>query len=111
MYSIIEGMSAALEIDRNDIDGTIHINKDLNRSIILFDTVPGGAGHVKRMLDEKLFIMALKQALSIVSNCNCGGDNKDTSCYSCLRNYYNQYCHDDLRRDYAIEALNSILIE
>lgn len=111
MYSIIEGMSAALEIDRNDIDGTIHINKDLNRSIILFDTVPGGAGHVKRMLDEKLFMMALKQALSIVSNCNCGGENKDTSCYSCLRNYYNQYCHDDLRRDYAIEALNSILIE
>jgi len=111
MYSIIEGMSASLEIDRNDIDCTLHINKDFTRSMILFDTVPGGAGHVKRMLNEEQFTMALKEARSIVSNCTCGADKKDTSCYSCLRNYYNQYCHDDLRRDFAIDALNKILVD
>ena len=109
MYSIIEGMSASLEIDRNDIDGTLHINQELNRSIILFDTVPGGAGHVKRMLNEEQFIMALQEARSIVGSCNCGAEKRDTSCYSCLRNYYNQYCHEDLRRDYAIDALDQIL--
>ena len=109
MYSIIEGMSASLEIDRNDIDGTLHINKDLNRSMILFDTVPGGAGHVKRMLNEDQFMAALREARSIVSSCTCGAEKRDTSCYSCLRNYYNQYCHDDLRRDYAIDALDQIL--
>lgn len=109
MYSIIEGMSASLEIDRNDIDGTLHINQELNRSMILFDTVPGGAGHVKRMLNEDQFIKALQEARSIVSSCTCGAEKRDTSCYSCLRNYYNQYCHDDLRRDYAIDALDLIL--
>ncbi|KAF1084349.1 ATP-dependent RNA helicase RhlE [Sporotomaculum syntrophicum] len=109
LYSIIEGMSASLEINRDDIDGTLHINKDLTRSMILFDTVPGGAGHVKRMLDEEQFVEVLKEARSIVSSCTCGAEKKDTSCYSCLRNYHNQYCHDYLRRVYAIDALNKIL--
>lgn len=109
MYSLIEGMSAALEIDRTDIDGTLYLNHQMNRSVILFDTVPGGAGHVKRMLHQENFIMALQEALKIVSGCTCGADKMDTSCYSCLRNYYNQYCHDDLRRDLAIEALNYLI--
>ena len=99
-------MSSALEIDRNDIDGTLHINQDLNRSMILFDTVPGGAGHVKRMLQPDLFQAACQEAKRIVERCDCGGDKRDTSCYSCLRNYYNQYCHDDLQRSFVMEALS-----
>ena len=32
----------------------------------------------------------------------------DSSCYSCLRNYYNQKYHDDLKRSYVIEFLNRV---
>lgn len=109
MYAIIEGMSSVLEIDRSDIDGTLHVRSLYTKSIILFDTVPGGAGHVKRLLDEKQFIETLNNALKKVSDCSCGGKNQDTSCYNCLRNYYNQYCHDKLKRKYAIEGLETIL--
>jgi len=109
MYSIIEGMSIALEIDRSDIDGTIYVKDSTSKSIVLFDTVPGGAGHVKRLMDIELFTTTLEKALEIVEGCTCGGDKKDTSCYSCLRNYYNQYCHESMRRSYAIDALRLLL--
>ena len=109
MYSIIEGASLALEIDRSDIDGTLYIRNQANKSLILFDTVPGGAGHVKRLLNETDLINSINKALEIVSSCDCGGDIKDTSCYSCLRNYYNQYCHEKMKRKYAIEGLKLLL--
>jgi len=108
MYAIIEGVSLALEIDRSDIDGTLHVNSGDNKSLILFDTVPGGAGHVKRLMDEVQFKTALRKALDIVENCDCGGENKDTSCYSCLRNYHNQYCHEKMQRRFAIDGLRMI---
>lgn len=109
MYSILEGMSSALEIDRNDIDGTLYVEDAFTKSIVLFDTVPGGAGHVKRLLDEEQFIKTLAYAYDKVSSCTCGGDKQDTSCYNCLRNYYNQYCHENLKRGYAIKALETLL--
>ena len=109
MYAIIEGVSLALEIDRSDIDGTLYVKSGGNKSLILFDTVPGGAGHVKRLLDEVQFKVALRKALDIVENCDCGGENKDTSCYSCLRNYHNQYCHEKMQRRFAIDGLRKIL--
>ena len=109
MYSIIEGMSSALEIDRSDIDGTLYVKNTHTKSIVLFDTVPGGAGHVKRLLDEEQFKKTLFYAFKKVSSCPCGGEKQDTSCYNCLRNYYNQYCHINLERIYAIEGLQTIL--
>ncbi|MDD2493615.1 MAG: DEAD/DEAH box helicase [Tissierellia bacterium] len=109
MYSIIEGMSIALEIDRSDIDGTLYVKNNLSKSLILFDTVPGGAGHVKRLMDKECFKLSLEKALEVVSECSCGGEKQDTSCYNCLRNYYNQYCHDKMKRCYAIDGLHLLL--
>ncbi|NMB01683.1 MAG: DEAD/DEAH box helicase [Firmicutes bacterium] len=109
MYSIIEGLSYELEIDRNDIDGTIYVNLMGGRSIVLFDTVPGGAGHVKRILDDGCLESVLQCAMRLLERCRCGGGQGDTSCYGCLRNYRNQYIHDYLRRDYGLDALKRIL--
>lgn len=109
MYSVVEGLSAALEIDRQDIDATLYVNRMGRRSIILFDTVPGGAGHVKRILEDDNCVLVLKTALHIVENCHCGGTAQDTSCYGCLRNYQNQFIHYKLQRRYAIDALRRTL--
>jgi hypothetical protein len=43
-----------------------------------------------------------------VARCECG---EDTSCYQCLRNYYNQFCHDDLRRGPARDFLARTLTD
>ncbi|NLJ75494.1 MAG: DEAD/DEAH box helicase [Firmicutes bacterium] len=109
MYGIIEGLSDALEIDRQDIDGTLYVNRSGRRTIVLFDTVPGGAGHVKRILEGDNCLTVLKSALRLLESCDCGGEAQDTSCYGCLRNYRNQFIHDKLRRDYAIDALQRVL--
>lgn len=34
---------------------------------------------------------------------------QDSSCYSCLRNYYNQKHHDELKRKYVIDFIGNVL--
>jgi ATP-dependent helicase YprA (DUF1998 family) len=72
--------------------------------LVIFDTVPGGAGHARR-LGAHLRPLA-EAALDRVSRCECGDD---TSCYSCLRSYGNQLWHDQLSRGTAAAVLRSIL--
>ena len=50
----------------------------------------------------------LRTALEVISGCTCGGSELDTSCYSCLRNYYNQKHHEQLQRKYVIEFLKAL---
>jgi hypothetical protein len=47
-----------------------------------------------------------KSTLDKLLNCSCG---PETSCYGCLRNYQNQYCHHILKRGLIAEFLNEYL--
>jgi len=47
--------------------------------------------------------------MSIMNRCSCGGDEKDSSCYACLRSYKNQKYHSILKRKYVIDFLSEIL--
>lgn len=116
VYALLEGVSQYLGIERNDISGTLHYNKLDNgvweTNFILFDTVPGGAGHVRRIgeADETQLKNMLSKSLDIVKQCHCGEDsNGDSACYSCLCNYYNQKHHDIIKRKYAVEFFEDIL--
>ena len=112
LYGVLEGASAALEIERQDLDGTLYpYTSDPSRlAIVLFDDVPGGAGHVRRIAkDQGTLLEVLRSTLSRMEACDCGGDLRDTSCYGCLRNYGNQYCHDDLVRGLVIDFLREPL--
>ena len=116
LYAIMRGACNVLNIEQSDIAGTIQYfrNKDTNHGcykIILYDDTPGGAGHVKRLYDGELFEKVLKEAYRIVDNCNCGGELKDTSCYSCLRSYANQRYHNIIERRYAIDFLDKVFDE
>ncbi len=111
LYGLIEGACVALDIDRRDIDGTLYPyqGNPYCRVLTLFDDVPGGAGHVKRIAEQDNFMAALKTTLAIVSECECGDPLENTSCYQCLRSYTNQYCHDRLQRGYVKEFLQQLL--
>jgi hypothetical protein len=104
LYSILNGISAALGINRGDIDGCIRYNNRTSPSIIIFDKVPGGAGYMQEVYSHLKEV--LRSAYKIVSSCQCG---KETSCYGCLKDYSNQYCHDDLSRGIAEEFLNEYI--
>jgi len=105
LYAILEGASQSLGIRRQDLDGCLYTSED-GIILVIFDNVPGGAGHVKRLMDEKGFKEVLNSALLRVKNCTCG---PETSCYGCLRNYQNQFCHEQLKRGTILKFLESNL--
>jgi ATP-dependent helicase YprA (DUF1998 family) len=108
MYALLDGSSNELGIRRNDIDGTLYFRHyGEPPSIILYDNVPGGAGHVERVRNK--LRACLENAFDKVNSCQCGEPKKNTSCYNCLRNYSNQFFHDELQRGYAIELLRLML--
>ncbi len=113
LYATLEGASAALNIRRQDLDGCLYpyAGRAGAPALVLFDDVPGGAGHVHRLGKnlESVFQAALAR---VEGNCGCGGGPEgqgDTSCYGCLRNYRNQFFHDQLRRGLALHFLHMLL--
>lgn len=108
-YALLEGAAETLQIRRDDLDGTIYTSSPgaPSPSIVLFDTVPGGAGHVHEVQRELRAV--LEAALARVERCEC---DETTSCYECLRNYRNQWYHDQLARgpvaDYLRRALPAL---
>jgi hypothetical protein len=109
MYAILNSISKYLNIERKDIKACLSlkfINSIKNYSIIIYDSVPGGAGHSRRLVtnDGKLLYNILKEALSNMKNCSC-----DPSCYNCLRSYENQKIHDKLNRHLVIKFLENFM--
>lgn len=114
LYAILKGVCNYLYIEQNDISGCLQyyynqITCRPNFAIILYDKTPGGAGHVRRLNKEDIIQGVLKESLRLIEQCTCGGENKDSSCYTCLRSYYNQKYHDILRRKHVIGFLKEII--
>ena len=106
VFALLEGMSHCLQIERTDINGLVVGRSNQKHDIILFDSVPGGAGHVKRLADLNLMQKVLESAYEIV-NRNCC--DEETTCTNCLRNYYNQPYHGIMKRKYARDLLKNLL--
>ena len=113
LYGLLEGASKALSIERDDISGCLKWffnteTKQANYGFVFYDKTPGGAGHVRRMNNPSVLERVFDESLSLMKGCTCGGESMDTSCYSCLRNYYNQKYHDILQRGYVVRFLDKI---
>jgi len=49
LYALLEGASNQLDINRDDIDGTLYPKPAGQIALVIFDAVPGGAGGAKRI--------------------------------------------------------------
>ncbi len=110
LYAFLEGASEAFDINRQDLDGCLYpyTGDPTMPALILFDDVPGGAGHVHRIAYDKATIkQILQSAYQRMKGCKCGGKEGHASCYGCLRNYRNQFCHDKLDREKVISFLEA----
>jgi hypothetical protein len=103
LYALLVGASEGLGIKREDLNGTVYYRGG-RPAFVIYDNVPGGAGHVSRVSDHLYDVF--EAAWGVVTNCECG---EDTSCYSCLRNYNNQFYHDDLVRGAASNIIAQTL--
>lgn len=112
LYALLEGASEAFDIDRQDLDGCLYpfAGNPATPALILFDNVPGGAGHVRRIAQhERALTSALEASREKMQSCECGGEQGNTSCYGCLRNYQNQFCHDELDRGMILSFLKGLV--
>lgn len=111
MYAILYATSDELNIERRDIKACLSlkiVDNKLNYSIIIYDAVPGGAGHSRRLVtsDGKMLYRIINVALRNMNSCHC-----EPSCYNCLRSYDNQKIHDDLDRKLAAKFLQQLIGE
>lgn len=107
LYSLIEGLALACDIDRKEIDGCLRSNGKGNYDYVFFDNTPGGAGYVKTLTPDSLS-MVIEKAIGLLEKCDCGGPEANGSCYGCLRNYRNQKYHEKLNRGIAMRYLKRI---
>jgi ATP-dependent helicase YprA (DUF1998 family) len=104
LYALLAA-THAVGIAQGDVNGTLRSSGvGSTPSIILFDAVPGGAGHARRIIDR--FSDLLRAAREVVAHCECG---EDASCYGCLRSYSNQPYHDELVRGHTLNIFNELL--
>ena len=103
LYAVLAGAADGLEISHADIDGLVHSGADGRSGLVLFDTVPGGAGSVLRIADA--LDTVIRVAVRRVASCDCG---PETSCYGCLRTPRNERQHENLSRGAALTVLESL---
>ena len=103
LYAVLAGAADGLEISHADIDGLVHSGADGRSGLVLFDTVPGGAGSVLRI--AAALDTVIRVAVRRVASCDCG---PETSCYGCLRTPRNERHHENLSRGAALTALESL---
>ena len=107
--AFLNGASDALNIDAGDLGGTYHgwSEESYVGELVVYDRIPGGAGHIQRILDQ--LDRVLNAALIRVRDCKC--PDVEASCYACLRSYGNQFYWEELKRKPVYEWLGSILGE
>ena len=107
-FALIEGAAEALEVPSTDLSASVaHGEKHQVPPIILYDNVPGGAGLVARLEEKQMLLECFDSALQRVERCT--GCAEDSSCYSCLRSYRNQFAHQQLQRGPVAHYLKEVL--
>ncbi len=104
MWAIVAAASRILEVPETELGGTMYQGDAGRRSVMLYDSVPGGAGHAKQLSGE--IERLVETAYDVVANCSCG---EETCCYGCIANYYNQGRQAKLSRGAAKRILGLLL--
>jgi ATP-dependent helicase YprA (DUF1998 family) len=87
--ALIEAANSMVGAESGEIVGfmrTLNVETGSRRDLILYDSVPGGAGYVRKAASNMEGILAAARA--ILDGCQC-----EKSCYKCLRSYENQFEH------------------
>ncbi|HOV35592.1 MAG TPA: DEAD/DEAH box helicase [Dysgonamonadaceae bacterium] len=109
MYALLNSFANELNIERRDIKACLTYKLTsgrLEHKIIIYDAVPGGAGHSRRLVtqDGQVLQAVIKRAIKLLETCEC-----DPSCYRCLRSYENQKFHEILDRKKALSFLKQLV--
>lgn len=105
MWALFTAAAKILEVPETELGGTTYKNDAGSFSILIYDDVPGGAGHVRQLSKEVKEL--IEEAYKVVDgHCGCG---EETCCYGCIANYYNQAVQANLSRGAAKRILGTLL--
>ena len=105
-FALANAAATVLHIERQDLEVATHPqDSEQRQAVILYDAVPGGAGHCRNISVRLKDVLV--QAREDLADCDC--DPQATGCYSCLADYSNQYAHGQLRRGPVLEFLDRFL--
>lgn len=109
MYALLNSFANELNIERRDIKACLTFKITggrMEHKIIIYDAVPGGAGHSRRLVTKDGYILkaVIERAINLLDTCKCS-----PSCYRCLRNYENQKIHEILDRENALNFLKQLV--
>ena len=78
--------------------------------LLLFDTVPGGTGYLKDLMQSKEpLLKVLEMAARALGSCACTKEPDKDGCYRCLYAYRTSYNMEETSRDTALNLLTEIL--
>ena len=92
--------SAFLDMERDDLDWFVQGTDEDTVALFVYDAMPGGSGLLHQLIDQWSTLQ--RTAGRLLSDCPGACS---TSCYHCLKTYFNQFWHDQLDRKIALETL------
>ena len=108
LTSFVEALCLAasntLQIEEGELSGNwcpVMGSDGRDVHVFLYDLLPGGAGYTK-MVRENLESV-LDETERLLSGCTC-----ESSCYSCIRHYSNNFLHSSLDRKLAYSLLRHL---
>ena len=105
MWALFTAAAKILDAPETELGGTIYENDMHGMSLLIYDDVPGGAGHARQLSDRVSELV--EEAYRVVDgHCGCG---EETCCYGCIANYYNQTKQSRLSRGAAKRLLGALL--
>lgn len=106
LWAVALSAAEMLMVPEMELGGTGYRLPGDRIALLLYDDVPGGAGRVQ-MLASRIpeLLEAARERVS--GACGCGAE---TSCYTCLRSYRNQFVHDRLSRAGALAVLDAVML-
>lgn len=111
LYSLLAGIATRFGVDESELGGRIfpHPDNPAGSRLLIYEMDEGGVGVLTRMPDPIAWREVCERALEILhvdpATGAANADACDTSCYECLRSFYNQFHHDYLDRTVVTEWL------
>ncbi len=96
--ALVNGAVELLELEQDEIAHFHQGSNETGWSLVLYETIPGGAGYLEALAER--FHECACVASALLFNHACGG-----ACYRCLKNYRNQFFHHLLNKDLVREFL------
>ncbi len=78
--------------------------------LVIYDSVPGGTGYLKQLLQNDNFLIdVFQKAINVMENCSCKDDPQKDGCYHCLYGYRQSRNIGSISRKIALNMFRQIL--